>query len=136
MPSWLSGLIQRKDDTSIKPTSSPSRPRSPRRVPSAEETPSDVHRKPLSGAENEIPEEKPSSSLLTLLKGKDNLQSSILELVQELTKKKQDIQQATITLIQELQNNDRLVKVTGNLLNQLFLDFAKIITNIQITRHC
>lgn len=115
MPSWLSGLIQRKDDTSSKPTSSPARPRSPRRVPSTEET----TRPDVQNAENEVTEEKPSSSLLTLLKGKDSLQSSILELVQELAKKKQDIQQATITLIQEQQNNDRLVKVIDNLSNLL-----------------
>lgn len=110
MPSWLSGLIQRKDDTSSKRTSSPSRPRSPQRIPSAEETIPNVQ-----NSENGIAEEKPCSSLLTLLKGKDNLQSSILELVQELAKKKQEIQQATMTLIQEQQNNDRLVKVTDDL---------------------
>lgn len=52
-----------------------------------------------------------SSSILSLLKGKDGLQSSILELIQELVKKKRDIQHATVTLIRDQQDNDLLIKV-------------------------
>ncbi|CAH1724629.1 unnamed protein product [Aphis gossypii] len=54
-------------------------------------------------------EEKPVS-ILSLLRGKDSIQTSMLEMIQELAKKKQDIQQAAITLIQDQQNSDLLIK--------------------------
>lgn len=101
MPSWLSGLIQQKDETLPLPSSSP--------ILSAKETPN-VQKLKSEETNNKVTKEKPST-VSSLLEGKENLQSSILELIQDLTKKKQDIQQATITLIQEQQNSDLLIKV-------------------------
>lgn len=103
MPSWLSGLIHQKDENVAPPPRSPSPP--PILSIKAEvEKPE----KP----ENKITEQNSSTTILSLLRGKDSLQTTILEFVQELAKKKHDIQQATITMIQDQQNSDLLIKVT------------------------
>jgi len=107
MPYWLSGLIQQKDEISQR-DSTPNPP-----IHFTKETTINIQKSEENENENKITNENPSS-ILTLLKGKDNLQSSILELIQELAKNKQNIQQATITLIQDQQNSDLLIKVTKN----------------------
>lgn len=101
MPSWLSGLIQQKDETS------PAVP--PPHILSANETAATSAQKSVV-TENKNIEDK-SSTIESLLRQKDAVQASTLELIQDLAKKKQDIQQATITLIQEQQNSDLLIKV-------------------------
>lgn len=109
MPSWLSGLIQQKDDTPQHSNTSPPPP-----TVSTRETTGDVQK----SGENEIKvTEEKSSSVLSLLKGKDNIQFSILELIRDLAEKKQNIQQATIRLIQDQLNSDLLIKVTAKHLN-------------------
>lgn len=102
MPSWLSGLIQQKDET-------PARDFSPPPTPPTKETATDI-KKPEKN-DTKITEENPSL-ILPLLRGKETFQTSMLELIQDLAKKKQNIQQATITLIQDQLNSDLLIKVT------------------------
>jgi len=109
MPSWLSGLIQQKDDIPQRNNTSPPPP-----TVSARETTGDVQK---SGENETKVTEKNSSSVLSLLKGKDNIQFSILEIIQDLAEKKQNIQQATIRLIQDQLNSDLLIKVTAKHLN-------------------
>lgn len=110
MPSWLSGLIQQKDETlPLVPSHTPI-------MSNNEETATAVHTKKSDENELKVTSDNPSS-ILSLLKGKDSLQSSILELIQELAKKKQDIQNATYTLIHNQQNSDLLIKVTEKLIN-------------------
>lgn len=101
MPSWLSGLVQHKD-AEIAPPIVPSSLPPQVAVSKVKEQTQDVQK----------PEEN-SPSVLSLLKSKESLQSSILELIGELAKKKQDIQQAAITLIHDQHNSDLLIKVTG-----------------------
>ncbi|XP_050443587.1 fas-binding factor 1-like [Adelges cooleyi] len=95
MPPWLSGLIQK--DESPQPASPP------RVTQEVKQNISEV-------IENNKINVNPTPTIVSLLEGKDNLQTSILEFIQELAKKKQDIQQATITLIQDQQNSDLLIK--------------------------
>lgn len=114
MPSWLSGLIQHKDEN---PEIDPSIP--PIMQSNAEEPVTATLTVPVQKSERnetKVADDKPST-ILSLLRGKDNLQSSILELIQELAKKKQDIQNAAITLIHSQQNSDLLIKVTEKLIN-------------------
>lgn len=110
MPSWLSGLIQPKDET---PARDPSPP--PHTIPSVSIKKTTVEVSKAEDNSNKVPGES-HSSILSLLKGKDNVQSSILELIQDLAMKKQNIQQATITLIQDQLNSDLLIKVGKNIL--------------------
>jgi len=109
MPSWLSGLIHNTDETNTLTITPP--PTSHHILPTDKIVDADVP--PKTGiVENEITEEK-HATILSLLRGKDNIQTSMLELIRELAKKKQDIQQAAITLIHEQQNSDLFIKV-GN----------------------
>lgn len=108
MPPWLSGLVQHKDPeivTSLAPSPLP-----PQVVVSKVKEQTEDVQKP-EGKRNQIVEEN-TPSVLSLLKNKESLQSSILELIRELAKKKQDIQQAAITLIHDQHNSDLLIKVT------------------------
>jgi len=111
MPSWLSGLMHNTEETTT-PTIAPS-PNSHHILSTDEIVDANFPQK-TEKVENEITEEK-HASILSLLRGKDSIQTSMLELIQELAKKKQDIQQAAITLIQEQQNSDLLIKVTRKL---------------------
>lgn len=104
MPSWLSGLIQPKDETLVRDLSPP------HTIPSISIKKTTVEVPKTENNTNKVPGESPSS-IVSLLKGKDSVQSSILELIQDLAKKKQTIQQATITLIQDQLNSDLLIKV-------------------------
>lgn len=113
LPSWLSGLIQQPKDEPTLPDPLSSDPSN-----NTKDT-TEIRRVQKSKVVNETKtdDENPppsSSSILSLLKGKDGLQSSILELIQKLAKKKQDIQHATITLIRDQQNNDLLIKVLNS----------------------
>ncbi|KAF0766877.1 spindle pole body component 110-like [Aphis craccivora] len=101
IPSWLSGLIHNTDETT---TDSPST----HHIVSTDKM---VDKNVLQKTEKDekFAEEKPVS-ILSLLRGKDSIQASMLEIIQELAKKKQDIQQAAITLIQDQQNSDLLIK--------------------------
>lgn len=111
MPSWLSGLIHNTDETTTL-TIAP--PPTTHHILSTEKMVDEKVPKKTEKIENEITEEKPAS-IVSLLRGKDNIQTSMLELIRELAKKKQDIQQAAMTLIQEQQNSDLLIKVTRSL---------------------
>ncbi|XP_050532443.1 uncharacterized protein LOC126900625 isoform X2 [Daktulosphaira vitifoliae] len=94
MPSWLSGLIQQNEKPNLN-------------VPN--DNLQEIKKiQSLDITEKNIINE--NSSILSLLKGKEKVQSTVLELVQELLQKKHDIQQATITLIQDQQNRDLLIK--------------------------
>ncbi|XP_060863799.1 trichohyalin-like isoform X2 [Metopolophium dirhodum] len=106
MPSWLSGLIHNTDETTTLTIAPP--PTTHHNLSTVKIVDEDVPKK-TERIENEITEEKPST-ILSLLRGKDSIQTSMLELIRELAKKKQDIQQAAITLIQEQQNSDLLIK--------------------------
>lgn len=109
MPSWLSGLIQNKDETNT-PTNIGT-PTTHQNILSTDKmVDADVVQK-TERVQNEIVEEK-SDSILSLIRGKNGIQTTVLELIRELAKKKQDIQQAAMTLIQEQQNSDLLIKVT------------------------
>lgn len=104
MPSWLSGLIQNKEDETLRSSANvPTKPQETQAVVNIEKTDRTQHK---------ITEENAPPSILSLLKEKNSLQSAELELIRQLAKKKQDIQQASITLIQDQQNNDLLIKVT------------------------
>lgn len=103
MPSWLSGLIHQKDEDIDIPARSSSPP--PILTTKLEVEKSEKN-------ENKITDQNSSTSILSLIKGNDCLQTTILEFVQELAKKKHDIQQATIAMIQDQQNSDLLIKVT------------------------
>jgi hypothetical protein len=102
MPSWLSGLIQHKDETSTAP------PPPPPILITNEMAVTGTQKSEATESKNV---ENKSFMFETLLKQKDSVVTSTLELIQDLTKKKQDIQQATLTLIQEQQNSDLLIKV-------------------------
>lgn len=108
MPSWFREIAQQKDETPQTVTSV-AQPPALRAIFSAEE-PAATASVQNSETKKTVEKESPSS-VLSLLRGKDSLQSTILELIQELAKKKQDIQQATLTLIQNQQNSDLLIKV-------------------------
>ncbi|XP_025422156.1 fas-binding factor 1-like isoform X1 [Sipha flava] len=101
MPSWLSGLIQHKDETSTAP------PPPPPILITNEMAVTGTQKSEATESKNV---ENKSFMFETLLKQKDSVVTSTLELIQDLTKKKQDIQQATLTLIQEQQNSDLLIK--------------------------
>lgn len=102
MPSWLSGLIQHKEETS------PALPPPPS-ILSTDETATPGAQK--SGETENKNTDAKSSTIESLLRQKDEVQATTLELIQDLAKKKKNIQQATITLIQEQQNSDLLIKV-------------------------
>lgn len=118
MPSWFREIAQQKDETPTTVTSI-AHPPPPRVIFSAEE-PATTARVQKSETKKTAEKESPSS-VLSLLKGKDSLQSTILELIQELAKKKQDIQQATLTLIQNQQNSDLLIKVCTYIVDILII---------------
>lgn len=128
MPSWLSGLIQPKDET---PARDPSPP--PHTIPSVSIKKTTVEVSKTENNTKKVPGESPSS-ILSLLKGKDSVQSSILELIQDLAKKKQNIQQATITLIQDQLNSDLLIKVREihKFVNSMYIYKKMFVHN----RHC
>lgn len=111
IPSWLSGLIHNTDETKTLTITPP--PTSHHILYTDKIVDADVPQK-TEIVENDITEEK-HTTILSLLRGKDNIQTSILELIRDLAKKKQDIQQAAMTLIQEQQNSDLLIKVTRKL---------------------
>jgi len=102
----LSGLIHNTDETTTDPPST-------HHIVSTDKM---VDKNVLQKTEKveKFSEEKPVS-ILSLLRGKDSIQTSMLEMIQELAKKKQDIQQAAITLIQDQQNSDLLIKVNMRL---------------------
>lgn len=108
MPSWLSGLIQSKDET-LHPSTYSTADVS---IVKPQETQAVANTEKIDRTEHKVVEENSPSSIVSLLKEKTNLQSAELELIHQLAKKKQDIQQASITLIQDQQNNDLLIKVT------------------------
>jgi len=112
MPSWLSGLIHNTDETTTL-TIAPLPTTHHNNLSTDKMVDENVPKKP-ERIENEVTEEKPAT-ILSLLRGKESIQTSILELIRELAKKKQDIQQAAITLIQEQQNSDLIIKVTRKL---------------------
>ncbi|XP_060835407.1 interaptin-like isoform X1 [Rhopalosiphum padi] len=104
IPSWLNGLIHNTDETTALTTA----PQSTQHILSTDKiVDTDVPQK--TEKVEQFAEEK-SASILSLLRGKDSIQTSMLKLIQELAKKKQDIQQAAITLIQDQQNSDLLIK--------------------------
>ncbi|XP_025206065.1 spindle pole body component 110-like isoform X2 [Melanaphis sacchari] len=104
IPSWLSGLKHNTDEITTLTTA----PQSTNHILSTDKTiDKDVPQK--TEKVEKLSEEK-TTSILSLLRGKDSIQTSMLELIRELTKKKQDIQQAAITLIQDQQNSDLLIK--------------------------
>ncbi|XP_022179687.1 trichohyalin-like isoform X2 [Myzus persicae] len=107
MPSWLSGLKHNTDEATTLSIAPP--PTTHHISSTGKMADANVAQKTAEKVENEITEEK-SSSILSLLRGKDSIQTSMLELIRELAKKKQDIQQAAITLMQEQQNSDLLIK--------------------------
>lgn len=111
MPSWLSGLIQNTDETTTLTTAPP--PTSHHISSTDKMIDKNIPQK-TERIDTEITEGKPTT-ILSLLRGKDSIQTSVLELIRELAKRKQDIQQAAITLIQEQQNSDLLIKVTRKL---------------------
>lgn len=111
MPSWLSGLIQNTDETTTL-TAAP--PPTSHHISSTDKMVDKNIPQKTERIDTEITEEKPTT-ILSFLRGKDSIQTSVLELIRELAKKKQDIQQAAITLIQEQQNSDLLIKVTRKL---------------------
>lgn len=106
MPSWLSGLIENKGESVPRSNTPPLNPPTPIKETAAR----DVQK---STVNETIVAEEDSSSVLSLLKGKDNIQSSTLELIKDLAKKKRNIQRATITLVQDQLNSDLLIKVTA-----------------------
>jgi len=110
MPSWLSGLIHNIDETTTSTIGAPS---THHNLSTDKKVDAHVIQKP-ERLENEIAGEKPAS-IVSLLRGKDSIQNSTLELIRELVKIKQDLHQAAITLIQDQQNSDLLIKVTWKL---------------------
>uniref|UniRef100_A0A2S2P1L6 Uncharacterized protein n=1 Tax=Schizaphis graminum TaxID=13262 RepID=A0A2S2P1L6_SCHGA len=107
IPSWLNGLIHNTEEKTTLTTA----PQSSQHILSTDKiVDMDVPQK--TEKVEQFAEEK-STSILSLLRGKDSIQTSILKLIQELAKKKQDIQQAAITLIQDQQNSDLFIKITA-----------------------